>query len=144
VFEDLEFGVVDRVDMVHKTNDAGEKFKRVFVHFKTWNKGNDMVDQVIEKLLAGDQVKVVYDEPWFWKISMSKVERPNFEKKAKAPRVDFDAKPKPHPKTKAANTNNTIRDELAQMRALIQAQKDELATFKEPTTPTYTPLFVED
>lgn len=80
VFEKLELGEIDRVDMVKKTNDKGEKFQRVFVHFKCWSSA-DQAQQVRQKLLNGDQVKIVYDEPWFWKVSMSKVARPEFDAK---------------------------------------------------------------
>jgi hypothetical protein len=80
VFEKLELGEIDRVDMVKKTNDKGEKFQRVFVHFKCWSTA-DQAQQVRQKLLNGDEVKIVHDEPWFWKVSMSKVARPEFDAK---------------------------------------------------------------
>ena len=72
----LKFGFVERVDVVAKKNEKGEEFSRVFVHFSSWNERNDSAMQVRAKLDSGDQVKIVYDAPWYWMISKSKTERP--------------------------------------------------------------------
>ena len=43
-------------------------------------------------LINGQQVKMVYDDPWFWLLSKSHSERPEERKKRKerpAPRLDF-------------------------------------------------------
>jgi len=142
VFEDLDLGTVDRVDMVKKTTDSGEEFKRVFVHFKSWN-DNETATTVRERLATGTFIKVVYDEPWFWKVSMSKIPRPNFEKTVKAPRIDLGDAPTPTPKSHktkvpGAPKKASVSKELANMRALIAAQKEELAALRAgaPTTPT--------
>ena len=76
VFTDL-FGqeAIDRIDIVFKENERGEKFKRVFVHFKSWPSTYES-QLVRRKLLNGDEVKIVYSDPWFWKCSASKVEKP--------------------------------------------------------------------
>lgn len=74
-FKQLKFGIVDRIDMVQRENGNGEKYQRVFIHFKFWFITN-YAENVKTKLVRGDDVKVVYDEPWFWKISMSKVIKP--------------------------------------------------------------------
>lgn len=75
VFDALNLGEIERVDMVKKTSEKGDEFKRVFVHFKEWATTPE-AQQVREKLLSGSEVKIVYDEPWFWKLSMSNVEKP--------------------------------------------------------------------
>jgi hypothetical protein len=68
VFDDLKMGQIERVDIVSKTTEKGEKFNRVFVHFKKWNtEGNAQVAR--ERLLNGKDIKIVYDDPWFWKVS---------------------------------------------------------------------------
>ena len=46
----------------------GEKFNRVFVHFKRWNNSENS-NTARERLLNGKEIKIIYDEPWFWKIS---------------------------------------------------------------------------
>ena len=146
VFEELGMGEVERVDMINKVNDKGQKFKRVFVHFKKWN-DDPTTRQVKSKLLSGDSVKVVYDDPWFWKIFLSHVPKPTFEKK----------KTTPHKSVKKAFIHNES-DEVKQMQALLKSQKDaldamraEIAQLKSrpitppyglhspPTTPVYTP-----
>jgi hypothetical protein len=81
VFEELEMGKIERVDIVPKTSERGEKFNRIFIHFSRWNsEGNAGLAR--EQLLNGKEIKIIYDEPWFWKISAyreseSKNRRPN-------------------------------------------------------------------
>ena len=76
VFADL-FGrnAIERVDMIERKNDAGEEYKRAFVHFKSWPR-TEQATEVRLKLLNGDEVKIMYDQPWFWRISASRVPRP--------------------------------------------------------------------
>jgi hypothetical protein len=88
----LKFGFVERVDMVAKTNQKGDEFWRVFVHFSSWNERNDSAMQVQAKLDSGDQVKIVYDSPWYWMISKSKTQRPEQRQDRggrPAPFIDF-------------------------------------------------------
>lgn len=68
IFDDLDMGTLDHIDMVSKTSDKGEKFNRVFVHFRRWN-NSENANIARERLLNGKEIKIIYDEPWFWKIS---------------------------------------------------------------------------
>jgi hypothetical protein len=61
-------GELERIDIVSKTSEKGEKFNRVFVHFRRWN-NSDNANTARERLLNGKDIKIIYDEPWFWKIS---------------------------------------------------------------------------
>ena len=70
VFGDLDLGEVTQVDIKSKTTDKGEKFNRVFIHIN-WNESEQSI-AVRERLLAGKDIKIIYDEPWFWKISASR------------------------------------------------------------------------
>ena len=91
IFRNLDFGEVEKVDMVTRVNEKGERFQRVFVHFTRW-KNDEQSEQVRHMLLAEQEVKVVYDDPWFWKLSASKSTRPEDrpkKKKRAAPFVDF-------------------------------------------------------
>lgn len=153
--EELELGVIDRVDMVNKTNAKGEKFKRVFIHFKQWS-DDSSVEEVRCKLLSGDQIKIVYDEPWFWKVSMSKVERPNFEKKP-ASKKDQPKRKKTTARIKDFKTSDmiaatpsmasmggqsniaktkkkSVRSEMEELRKQIEEQKRELELLKNTKT----------
>lgn len=84
VFIDLRWGHVERVDLVPKG-----AFKRAFVHFAPgkWNMRDQEAMKVLAALKAGTEVKIVYDEPWYWKIGLSRAKKP-----AEAP------KPKPRPR----------------------------------------------
>ena len=68
IFDDLGMGEIQRIDVVSKTTEKGEKFNRVFVHFKRWF-ANTNADMARERLLNGKEIKIVYDDPWFWKVS---------------------------------------------------------------------------
>jgi len=68
VFDELHMGDIDRIDIVNVKGEKGEKFNRVFVHFKCWLR-NTTADTARERLLNGKEIKIIYDEPWFWKVS---------------------------------------------------------------------------
>ena len=87
-FIDLRWGFVERVDVI----PMGQ-YKRAFVHFAPgrWNTSDRNANGALEALVAGDEVKIVYDDPWFWKIGISRSARPE-----EAP------KPKPRPAVQIA------------------------------------------
>lgn len=137
VFEELGLGEVERVDMVNKTNDKGEKFKRVFVHFKRWNK-NKTAQSVKEKLLSGDSVKVVYDDPWFWKVFVSNAPKPVWEKRERKPHTgakkqqrkprlaDDDEEKHPGAPTPAMKSS-----ELSMLKVMMATQRDEIEYLRQ-------------
>ena len=69
VFDELNIGIIDRIDIICKTTPKGEKFNRVYVHFKRWFINNTNADTARERLLNGKDIKIIYDDPWFWKVS---------------------------------------------------------------------------
>jgi len=71
IFNDLNLGVIDRIDIVRKTTDKGEQCNRVFIHFDRWYCGRN-ADAARERLINGQDIKVIYDDPWFWKVSAYK------------------------------------------------------------------------
>ena len=83
VFADL-FGhqAIERVDMIERENKEGEPYKRAFVHFKFWPR-TEQSTEVRLKLLNGEEVKVVYDQPWYWRISASRLPRPEQQQRRK-------------------------------------------------------------
>ena len=90
VIERLDLGAIDRIDMVAKTNTRGECYNKVFIHFKGWNKKCEVAQATRAQLLKGEDVKIVYSEPWFWKCSASRVEKPTFrDYSAPPPRIDL-------------------------------------------------------
>eukprot|EP00944_MAST-04C_sp_MAST-4C-sp1_P006705 g6705.t1 len=91
IFRRLDFGELERVDMITKENANGDKYQRVFVHFKKWADNED-ASTARQMLLSDQEVKVVYDDPWFWKLSASKSLRPEDRpqrRRRPTPFVDF-------------------------------------------------------
>jgi hypothetical protein len=71
VFDLLDLGTLDHIDMVERVDTNGKKFQRIFVHFTAWS-SNPEASAVRTRLIEGKEVKIVYDDPWFWKISVNK------------------------------------------------------------------------
>jgi hypothetical protein len=130
IFETLGLGDVEKIDMIQKTNQKGEKFQRVFIHFVAWNDG-DEARAVRQKLLGDEQVRVVYDEPWYWLLSASKSIRPeerNQRKRRPRPYVDLGPSP-----TSQQTIRETVQAELTAQGKLdkFEADGDSAATLIE-------------
>lgn len=69
--ETIDFCILDRIDLIRIKNNKGQEFQRVFIHIKRWNT-TDSALFIKERLMSGRDIKVVYDFPWFWKISLTK------------------------------------------------------------------------
>lgn len=90
---DLKIGHIERIDVVHKTDSRGERYCTIYVHLQ-WNVRNQLGRETRQKLLDGNEIKIVYDDPWFWKCSMSTMEKPareggNGGSGAPRPRIDL-------------------------------------------------------
>ena len=78
-----EDGGIERIDVVPVFKEdemTGEKrlaFKRAFIHFRkdAWN-DTPVALEALEKLRAGETLKIVYEEPWWWLVSVSMSPRP--------------------------------------------------------------------
>ena len=160
VFEELGVGEVERVDMVRKENEKGEKFKRVFIHFKHWNKTAE-AEGVRQKVLSGESVTVVYDDPWYWKVFKSTVAKPVFEKRervvkkmVKKPRFGGVSDVSKVSKSCSGSVSvsemaemKALSSELAELKALLSAQKSEMEMMRaelnttkySPCSPAYSP-----
>ena len=93
IFDDLALGEIQAIDFVSKKTEKGESFNRVFVHFRRWFV-NKNADTARERLLEGKEIKIIYDEPWFWKVSayrppVQAAPRPLL--KAPRPHIEFDS-----------------------------------------------------
>lgn len=71
VFEQLDLGQVSHIDIIERRTEKGEKYKRVFIHFTRWF-WNDEACTARRRLIDGKDIKVVYNTPWFWKISANR------------------------------------------------------------------------
>ena len=65
VFKKLNIGYIDHIDMISKTTTQGEKYQRVFIHFSRWF---PHARTMRNKIINGEEIKVIYNEPWFWKV----------------------------------------------------------------------------
>jgi hypothetical protein len=66
-FKDIDIGFIDKIETIICTDKVGKKYQRVFVHLQ-WNNAPHAI-QMRHRVLEGKDVKIVYDEPWFWKVS---------------------------------------------------------------------------
>lgn len=90
---DLKVGFIERIDVIHKTDARGERYCTIYIHLK-WNIRDRLACDTRQKLLDGNDVKIVYDDPWFWKCTMSTMEKPDREggdggRSAPKPRIDL-------------------------------------------------------
>lgn len=70
IFDELALGEIAKIDMVERTNERGP-YKRVYIHFVRWYRNED-AENARRKLIGGKEIKIVYDEPWFWKVSANR------------------------------------------------------------------------
>ena len=91
VFGDLDLGEVTRVDIVTPKPQVGQekenKFNRVFIHID-WSESEQSI-ACRERLSQGKEIKIIYDEPWFWKVSAYRppAPKPKFEAQSRKPKV---------------------------------------------------------
>lgn len=71
VFDELGLGRISRIDIKERKNEKGDPVKRVYIHFEKWF-WNENAQSARKKLISGKEIKIVYDNPWFWKVSASK------------------------------------------------------------------------
>ncbi len=83
-FIDADLGHVQRVDVMKM---RGKDFKIAFVHFtpKRWNMRDAEARQALNVLQSGKPIRILYDEPYYWEVSISKLERPADAPHPKAP-----------------------------------------------------------
>jgi hypothetical protein len=76
VFEQLfGDGAIERVDVVRKTAKDGTSFNCMFVHFNAWPT-DEHSQNVRQNIIDGKSIKIVYDDPWYWKCTKSRLSRP--------------------------------------------------------------------
>jgi glutamate mutase epsilon subunit len=64
ILDELKLGIIKRIDI----KNTNTKNRCAFIHFNKWYEhGNGLIAR--ERLLNGKDIKVIYDEPWFWKIT---------------------------------------------------------------------------
>jgi hypothetical protein len=70
VFEGLKLGKIACLD-IH----IAQKCQRAYIYFDSWN-ANARVDNIKAQLLEGKELKVIYNDPWYWKCYLNYGKRP--------------------------------------------------------------------
>ena len=71
VFNKLNLGQIGRIDLIVKRNEKNEIYKTAFIHYNNWNI-NDNTIYIKNRLQNNQDIKIVYDDPWYWKVSLNK------------------------------------------------------------------------
>jgi hypothetical protein len=66
----LNIGKIDHIDIKPWDNKEGKSFNKVYVHL-IWNTDKE-TEKIVSRLQEGKDIKLVYDDPWFWKVSAYK------------------------------------------------------------------------
>ena len=83
IFNKLSYPEIEDIDLVtcqgkDKKSGLPQDYNRVFIHFKSMS-GSDQTENIrnnLRMIFNGEQVKIVYDTPWYWLVSMSYSMRP--------------------------------------------------------------------
>lgn len=71
VFHKLDIGNINYISMIPNKDKLTCK---VFIYLSTWF-NNDKALMMKKKLVDGETLFIVYDYPWFWKISLNKFDK---------------------------------------------------------------------
>ena len=71
-FDKLKFGRIHRVDIINPRSEKDDQYNRVYIHFSKWF-SSEQTNLQRTKLILGEEIKIVYDFPWFWKVSANKI-----------------------------------------------------------------------
>ena len=94
VFRSLGLGFIGRIDVVEKIDEqTGAPFIRVFIHFTKWFR-NDQTRRFLDHLETQKSANIVYDEPWYWKVTKSFVPAPQQPQQQQQPQPSRFPKPR--------------------------------------------------
>ena len=92
IFYNLGYPEIEEIDFVkcegfNKQTGLPQSYNRVFIHFNAMEIScqSRTIHRSISKILNGEQVKILYDDPWYWMVSLSRSTRP--EKRPAPPRI---------------------------------------------------------
>ena len=65
VMDEMQLGKIDYID-IH----FGKNYQKVFVYFKAWH-DTSFAQSIKQRIKGGEELKIIYDDPWFWKCSLN-------------------------------------------------------------------------
>lgn len=112
IFDTLFLVEIERIEMIPTVSKEGKKFNKVLLHLSSWH-DNETAEKARTKLLGGDSVKIIYDEPWFWNVSSYRAKAPPLKKEEPEPsRKRTEQRPKPMPTIVLTEENNNKKFQL--------------------------------
>ena len=83
VINEMQFGEIDYIDL-----HLGRDYQKAFIYFKTWFTTSFAIS-IKKRFLDGEELKIIYDDPWFWKCSLnrSRGERGGYSGLRRTPRA---------------------------------------------------------
>ena len=141
-FAKLNLGTISQVILVPGTDPKGTKFNRVFVHFTCWNSSPE-TETFRSRIIEGKDIKIVYDDPWFWKVFMNKPQKNTAAtqvptKKEKTVEVIYDDLPAPAPAPAPANAALT---EVKKMNSSKNSKESRYKKSIAPALSIHAPVF---
>lgn len=112
IFIALNWGYVERVDVI-----PSKGVNRAFVHFAP---GRFTQSRVLEALCAGDSIKIEYDTPWYWMISLSRSAKP--DEAPSAPKFKVEINPKAPSVAKKRRANPARRKRTLDLSDPVEAR----------------------
>ena len=87
---EANLGYVERVDVI----PLGAH-KRAFVHFRAggWNMRDETARAALKALQEGKKIKLEYEAPWYWLVSISGAQRPAEAPKPRERKTTIDLNP---------------------------------------------------
>jgi hypothetical protein len=79
-FNELNIGKVENIDIIFKNNEKNQNFYSAFIHIQ-WN-NSDLSNYIINRIIEGKDVKIIYDGLLFWKVFMNKSKKPKIRKES--------------------------------------------------------------
>ncbi len=76
VFNNLQFGNIKKIDIVYHNKSRNHNFSRVFIHFHRWYTDIPIIKTYYDKLINGENLSIVYNDPWFWKLFLYQPSNP--------------------------------------------------------------------
>jgi hypothetical protein len=70
IINKYSLGSIAKIDVIKK---KGARHNMVFIYFNEWYHDNLRAIHVKERLMSGKDIKIIYDDPWYWKISALKI-----------------------------------------------------------------------